>query len=104
MLLNMRLPLTEEVTMTDPPRMVRSGRASLMVRKVPRRLMRMVSSHSSMVSFSSGDQTPLMPALAKTMSRRRHLRRTFSITVSICRASPTSAVTANASPPALVIF
>jgi len=63
-----RVPLIEEVMTIEPPRSFISGTAWCTVRNVPRRLIRMVSSHSSTVSSSIGAHTPLTPALANTAS------------------------------------
>ena len=70
MLENIRVPLTDAVTITEPPCRLRYGTAYLIVRKVPVRLIASVFSHSSSASSSIGAQTPLTPALAKTISSR----------------------------------
>lgn len=71
-LLNTRVPLTDEHTMIEPPSpcCLMSGTASLSVMNVPVRLMAMVLFQSYSVRSSILAHTPLTPASANTMSSR----------------------------------
>src|SRR5829696_1359296 len=79
---------------------LRCGTAWWMVRYVPRRFTAMVASHSSGCSSSMGAQTPLMPALANTMSRRPKARTVSSTALCISSELATSATSGSALPPA----
>jgi hypothetical protein len=65
--------------------------------------MAMVLSHSSGFRSSIGAQTPLMPALATTMSRPPKVETSVSMARRIWASSLVSAVSAIASPPAAAI-
>src|SRR5829696_7244719 len=94
-----RVPFTEEVTITEPPRRLRCGTAYLMVVKVPTRLISRVERNSSTASSSIPAQVPLTPALATTTSSRPEVSTVVAIAERTESSSLTSQVTVIAGAP-----